>query len=138
MDMETKKDEIQEDSLAHRLNQLFKSIEIPEQVTEIEISEDTWQAIRHVRKQEKKIKKIQTKNLNLSEESMKKYNKAKELLEQSKSLVLELIEAELSIHSQSFYVREKGIGSASIQKLAHEKESMRVENLFNLYERMIS
>lgn len=131
-------DDIQVDSLAHRLNQLFKSIEIPEQVTEIEISEDTWQAIRHVRKQEKKIKKIQTKNLNLSEESMKKYNKAKELLEQSKSLVLELIEAELSIHSQSFYVREKGIGSASIQKLAHEKESMRVENLFNLYERMIS
>lgn len=131
-------DDIQVDSLAHRLNQLFKSIEIPEQVTEIEISEDTWQAIRHVRKQEKKIKKIETKNLNLSEESMKKYNKAKELLEQSKSLVLELIEAELSIHSQSFYVREKGIGSASIQKLAHEKESMRVENLFNLYERMIS
>lgn len=78
------------------------------------------------------------KKINLDYESMKKYNKAKELLEQSKSLVLELIEAELSIHSQSFYIREKGIGSASIQKLAHEKESMRIENLFNLYERMIS
>lgn len=74
---------------------------------------------------------------NQDDESMKKYNKAKELYEQAKSLVLELIETELSIHSQSFYVREKGIGSASIQKLAHEKESMRVENLFNLYERMI-
>ncbi len=55
-------DDIQVDSLAHRLNQLFKSIEIPEQVTEIEISEDTWQAIRHVRKQEKKIKLINIKN----------------------------------------------------------------------------
>lgn len=132
-------DDIQVDSLAHRLNQLFKSIEIPEQVNEIEIPEDTWQAIRQVRKQEKKIKKIETKNLNLSEESMKEYNN---IIEHTNSLRKEIedsLEKLLSQHS-TYYFQKLGVGSASIQSLKNPelRSKMNIDTLLRLLQRMLS
>lgn len=132
-------DDIQVDSLAHRLNQLFKSIEIPEQVNEIEIPEDTWQAIRQVRKQEKKIKKLETKNLNLSEDYMKEYIN---IIEHSNSLRKEIedsIEKVLSQHS-TYYFQKLGVGSASIQSLKNPelRSKMNIDTLLRLLQRLLA
>lgn len=62
---------------------------------------------------------------------------AKKQYEETRNILYKLIDQKLSEHSMSWYIREKGIGSKSIQDLKYKKDKMRVASLISNLERMI-
>ena len=58
-------------------------------------------------------------------------------LDDIRETLYKLIDQKLSEHSMSYYIREKGIGSKSIQDLKHKRDRMQVPSLIHNLERMI-
>ena len=81
-----------------------------------------------------------TKKLELAKEKflmIEQLEQAKEKCDEARKILYKLIDQKLSEHSMSYYIREKGIGSKSIQNLKHKKDKMQLVSLINNLNRMI-
>lgn len=48
-----------------------------------------------------------------------------------------MLDEKLLEHSMSYYIREKGIGSKSIQDLKHRRDKMHIESIIKALQKMI-
>jgi hypothetical protein len=73
----------------------------------------------------------------MDKELTKKLELAKEKYDEARETLYKLIDLKLSEHSMSYYIREKGIGSKSIQDLKYKRDRMQVPSLINNLKKMI-
>lgn len=71
------------------------------------------------------------------ERIMQELIQAKRKLEETRETLNRLIDQKLSEHSMSYYIREKGIGSKSIQELKYHRDRMHLPTLIHNLEKMI-
>ena len=82
--------------------------------------------------------KEENNNSDTREENiMQELIQAKMKYEDARETLYKLIDQKLSEHSMSYYIREKGIGSKSIQDLKYKRDRMQVPSLIHNLERMI-
>lgn len=67
---------------------------------------------------------------------VKKIEQAHNKYEQLRRTLNKLIDQKLSEHSMSYYIREKGIGSKSIQDLKHRRDKMQIESIIKALYKM--
>lgn len=58
-------------------------------------------------------------------------------LDDIREILYKLIDQKLSEHSMSYYIREKGIGSKSIQDLKHKRDRMQTESIIKALYKML-
>lgn len=167
MDMQTKKDEIQEDEtpeqLHDRIEKLTKGVlgedanletffnGVNRKVHKASIQgfirkdqKDRWKESKKSKPQSyfsianKGNNKEENDNSDTSEERiMQELIQAKRKLEETRETLNRLIDQKLSEHSMSYYIREKGIGSKSIQELKYHRDRMHLPTLIHNLEKMI-
>lgn len=148
--MQTKKDEIQEDEtpaqLHERIEKLTKGL-LSDRIDSVgkAIREDHKRKLDRVNKTKKSkpqsyvsISNIGNNNGDTSEvEFMQELLQAKKNIEETRATLNKLIDQKLSEHSMSYYIREKGIGSKSIQELKYHRDRMHLPTLIHNLEKMI-
>lgn len=68
---------------------------------------------------------------------VKKIEQAHNKYEQLRRTLYKLIDQKLLEHSMSYYIKEKGIGSKSIQDLKHRREKMQTESIIKALYKML-
>lgn len=68
---------------------------------------------------------------------MQELEKAIQLVSSAREILYKLLDKKLDEHSMSYYIREKGIGSKSIQELKNNRDKVQVSTLIHNLEKMI-
>lgn len=71
------------------------------------------------------------------ERDMQELEKAIQLVSNAREILYKLLDKKLNEHSMSYYIREKGIGSKSIQELKNNRDKVQVSTLIHNLEKMI-
>ena len=71
------------------------------------------------------------------ERDMQDLDKAIHLVSSAREILYKLLDKKLSEHSMSYYIREKGIGSKSIQELKNNRDKVQVSTLIHNLEKML-
>lgn len=58
-------------------------------------------------------------------------------LQDIRESLYKMLDEKFSEHSMSYYIREKGIGSKSIQDLKHNRDKMHIESIIKALQKMI-
>lgn len=72
-----------------------------------------------------------------NEKDMQELEKAIHLVSSAREILYRLLDKKLSEHSMSYYIREKGIGSKSIQELKNNRDKVQVSTLIHNLEKML-
>ena len=72
-----------------------------------------------------------------NERDMQELEKAIQLVSNAREILYKLLDKKLNEHSMSYYIREKGIGSKSIQELKNNRDKVQVSTLIHNLEKMI-
>jgi len=67
---------------------------------------------------------------------MQELEKAKQLVSDAREILYKLLDKKLDEHSMSYYIREKGIGSKSIQELKNNRDKVHITTLINNLQKM--
>lgn len=71
------------------------------------------------------------------ERDMQELEKAIQLVSSAREILYKLLDKKLDEHSMSYYIREKGIGSKSIQELKNNRDKVQVSTLIHNLEKML-
>ena len=129
-------DEYSEHTIDETYKKIQKSIKQKKQQTPIVDDDEFESELLHYGLDdeiEHENKSSDTRN----EVDMKELEKAIQLVSDARKILYNLLDKKLDEHSMNYYIREKGIGSKSIQELKYNRDKVQVSTLIHNLEKMI-